>query len=45
MECATAVSMLNDLEDKHISVESIVIDYDRTTQEGGEGKSKEVNVC
>uniref|UniRef100_A0A8W8NWZ5 LIM zinc-binding domain-containing protein n=1 Tax=Magallana gigas TaxID=29159 RepID=A0A8W8NWZ5_MAGGI len=31
MECAIAVSMLNDLEDKHISVESIEIDDDKTT--------------
>lgn len=31
MECDITVSMLNDLEDKHISVESIEIDDDKTT--------------
>lgn len=32
MECDIAVSMLDDLEDKHISVESIVIDDHKITR-------------
>lgn len=31
MECDMAVSMLKDLEDKNISVETIVMDDDTTT--------------
>lgn len=31
MECHMAVSMLKDLKDKNISLETIVIDYDTTT--------------